>query len=184
MTRPRIIRSRIQPRALTATVSIREALNDPALLGQAVEGESWEAWKVLLIAALGESLTSDEREIFKQLTGRQHEPNHRVEEFAAVVGRRGGKSRALATLATYIAGLCQHRLAPGETGVVLCIAPDQRQAAIVLEYCAATFQQSPILRQLVVRQTDITRAWLAGGLFSGRRVLPRSAYRCKEEARS
>jgi phage terminase large subunit-like protein len=40
--------------------------------------------------------------------------------------------------------------------VVLCIAPDQRQASIVLEYCAAAFQQSPILRQLVTRQSSDT----------------------------
>jgi hypothetical protein len=110
---------------LTATVSLRAALSDDNLLGRSLEGDSWTAWRVLLISMMGESLTAAERKLFQQLTGREREPGRRVEEFAAVVGRRGGKSKALATLAVYIAGLCHHRLTPGETGVVLCIAPDQ-----------------------------------------------------------
>ena len=40
-----------------------------------------------------------------KLTGREREPLRPVEEFLAVVGRRGGKSRVLATLAAYISGL-------------------------------------------------------------------------------
>jgi hypothetical protein len=36
---------------------------------------------------------------------------------------------------------------------VLCIAPDTRQASIALEYCAAVFEQSPILRSLIVGRT-------------------------------
>jgi hypothetical protein len=108
------------------------------------------------MAAMGEALSSEERALFMQLTGRSREPGQRVEEAAFVVGRRGGKSRALATLAAYIAGLCQHSLAPGETGVALCIAPDQRQASIVLQYADAVFRQSPVLRQLVTNRTADT----------------------------
>jgi hypothetical protein len=79
----------------------------------------------------------------------------RVEEFVAVIGRRGGKSRAMATLACYLAGLCEHALAPGERGLVLCIAPDQRQSTITLDYAAATLQASPVLRGLIAnRSTD------------------------------
>jgi len=33
----------------------------------------------------------------------------------------------MATLAAYIGGLCSHQLVPGETGVALLTAPDQRQ---------------------------------------------------------
>jgi hypothetical protein len=39
------------------TVSIREALTDPSLLGSILAGESWLAQRVLLIAAMGEALT-------------------------------------------------------------------------------------------------------------------------------
>jgi hypothetical protein len=54
-------------------------------------GDSWAAWRIILIAAMGEELTEEERAIFTKLTGREREPGQRIEEFAAVVGRRGGK---------------------------------------------------------------------------------------------
>ena len=134
--------------------SIRKAMTDPALLGHALKGGSWVAWRTLLIAAMGEALTEDERELFKQLTHRDHEPLQRVEEFVGVIGRRGGKSRAVSVLATYLAGLCEHpNLVPGETGVLLCIAPDQEQAGIVLDYVEANFRQSKVLKQLIVSRT-------------------------------
>ena len=40
---------------------------------------------------MGEKLTEDERKLFKALTQRDREPGKRIEEMAAVVGRRGGK---------------------------------------------------------------------------------------------
>jgi hypothetical protein len=138
------------------TITIRKALADKKLLGNVLAGESWQAWRVLMTAAMGELLTDDERVTFTQLTGRDREPMQRVEELEAVVGRRGGKSRAMATLATYIAALCQHDLVPGERGVLLCIAPDQRQAAIVLDYVHAAFESSLILKQLIANRTADT----------------------------
>jgi hypothetical protein len=83
---------------------------------------------------MGEPLTDAERSLFRELTGgREHEPGQRVEEFAGVIGRRGGKSRAISVLGTYIAGLCSHpALVRGERGVLLIVAADQRQADIVL----------------------------------------------------
>jgi hypothetical protein len=57
-------------------------------------------------------------------------------------------------LATYIAVLCSHpNLAPGETGVVLLIAADQRQAKILLDYIEGFLEASPILKQLIERRT-------------------------------
>jgi hypothetical protein len=129
---------------------LRRALADPHLLGKSLAGESWSAWRTLLIAAMGEELTGDERAAFKQLTGRDREPGTRVEELVAVVGRRGGKSRAISVLAAYIAGICRHdALVPGERGVLLIIAPDQKQADIVLDYITANFNNSTMLKQLV-----------------------------------
>lgn len=136
------------------TISIRKALADKMLLGGILAGDSWQAWRTLMIAAMGEPLTDCERLLFTKLTGRSKEPLRRVEEFEAVVGRRGGKSRAMATLAVYIAGLCRHQLARGEKGVVLCIAPDQRQALITLDYATAAFEASPILKQLVANRNS------------------------------
>ena len=141
---------------MNPTTTMRKALADKKLLGNVLVGPSWHAWRVLLIAAMGEALTDEERVIFTALTGRTQEPLQRVEELEAVVGRRGGKSRAMSTLSTYLAGFCRHSLVRGERGVVLCIAPDQRQAAIVLEYAAAAFEQSPILQQLIANRNADT----------------------------
>jgi hypothetical protein len=132
---------------------MRQALDDPALLGSSLAGPSWRPWRVLLIAAMGERLTHCERTLFGQLTARPREPGKRVEELWAVVGRRGGKSRAMAVLAAYLGGLCDHTdtLAAAERGIVLCIAPDQKQAGIVLDYAEAAFAATPILRQSTLR---------------------------------
>jgi hypothetical protein len=136
-------------------VTMRAALGDNALLGSVLAGDSWLAWRTLLIAAMGEALTANERVIFKQFTNRETEPQQPVEEFVAVKGRRGGGSRAASVLATYIAGLCQHpALVRGERGVLLCVAADQRQADVILDYCEANFRDSPVLNQLIEARTS------------------------------
>ena len=107
------------------SITLRKALQDPNLLGDMLGGESWFAWRTLLLAAMGEALVPDELAVFTQLTARTQAPLQRVEEFVGVIGRRGGKSRAISVLATYTAGLCKHpALVAGERGVVLIIAPD------------------------------------------------------------
>jgi hypothetical protein len=118
---------------MKALLSMRSALSDPDLFGTQFGGASWRGWRVLLIAMLGEELTEDERAIFKAFTGREREPLQRVEEFWAAIGRRGGKSRAIALLVVYIALLVDHsaRLVVGERGVVLVLAQNVRQARIV-----------------------------------------------------
>jgi hypothetical protein len=137
-------------------IPLRRALSDPNLLGNALQGDSWKPWRTLLIASMGEELIEDEREPFKMMTARDHEPGQRVNELVAVVGRRGGKSKSMATLATYLAGLCDHSdaLVPGEKGILLCVALDQRVAKIVLDYCQAAFERSPILKQLIANRTQ------------------------------
>jgi hypothetical protein len=136
-------------------VTLRKALADPNLLGHALEGDSWKSWRTLLIAGMGEPLDEGERELFTQLTGRDQESRQRVDQLVSVVGRRGGKSRACSILACWIAGLCDHSdaLVPGERGVLLCVALDQRVAKIILDYAEASFERSPILRQLIVGRT-------------------------------
>jgi hypothetical protein len=135
--------------------SLRRALADRKLLGTALAGASWQAWRVLLIAAVGEHLTDAERVIFKQLTGRDREPGFPVHELVAIVGRRGGKSRAMAVLLCWLAGLRDHRgmLAPGETGIALCVSRDQKVARVILDYVEGTLQQSPFLRRLIRNRT-------------------------------
>src|SRR5262249_3156847 len=138
--------------------TLRIALEAPELLAGALSGETWHGWRSLLLAAMGEALKPDELETFRRLTEREQPPAERVSELVAVVGRRGGKSRAIATLLCYLACLVDYRprLASGETGVALCIAPSQEQAKIVLDYASGILEASPILRQLVRRSTSET----------------------------
>ena len=87
--------------------------------------------------------STPERVLFQQLTGgREREPLQPVEEAAFMVGRRGGKSRAISVLAAYVAALYDHpALAPGERGILLIIGPDQRQSDIVFDYIVANFRE-------------------------------------------
>jgi hypothetical protein len=114
--------------------------------------------QVLLIAAVGEELTEDERVVFKQITGRDREPGKFVAQLVAAVGRRGGKSRAMACLATYISALCDFDdvLVAGETGVLLCVALNVKIAGVVMDYIAAHFEESPVLKQMIVNKTRDT----------------------------
>ena len=59
---------------MTPLCTLRRALADPMLLGSALSGDSWQAWRTLLIAAMGEELSDEERRIFKRLPGREREP--------------------------------------------------------------------------------------------------------------
>ena len=111
---------------MKTTISLRKALADKQLLGKVLSGDTWRAWRILLTAAMGEVLRDDERNTFTELTGREREPGQRIEELVAVVGRRGGKSRAMSTLAAYIAGLCRAR--PGTWRDGRCLVHRARPA--------------------------------------------------------
>jgi hypothetical protein len=138
--------------------TMRQALDDALLLGDIVSGPSWECWRIMLIATMGEALTDEERAIFAKFTGREREPGERIEEAAFIIGRRGGKDRAMSVLVTYLAACCSYDdvLSRGERGLVLCLSADQRQGRITLEHIAANFEQSPILAQLVTSRTADT----------------------------
>lgn len=139
--------------------TIRKALSDKRLLGHVIAGDSWRAWRVLLIAAMGEKLTAGERVIFTAITGgREREPLQRVHELEIVAGRRAGKTRALSVLISYIAGLCDHRdvLIGGETGVFLALAQTQQVATQLLNFVEEDFKSSPLMRQLIVARTADT----------------------------
>jgi hypothetical protein len=137
-------------------VTLRKALTDSQLLGNVLGGDSWSGWRAILLAAMGENLNAGELETFRKLTGREQPPDKRVDELVCVVGRRGGKSSATAALACYIAGLCKHKLVPGETGLVICVAPDQKQARVCLDYCAGIMESTPLLADMIANRTADT----------------------------
>lgn len=136
-------------------ISMRAALAAEGLFGSILPGESWASWRILLIAAMGEELTAEERIVFRELTGRQHEPLQRVEELWCVIGRRGGKTRSIAVLSAYIAALCDFSdlLAPGEIASLPILSNTTDQATKAIQYLNGIFGDVPAFKSLVVGQT-------------------------------
>ena len=141
-------------------VSMRRALTSPDYFGAAdmMGAESWTGWRVILMAIMGEPLTPAELDIFRTLTERDASPVEPVREFWGVVGRRGGKSRAMGTLAAFLAGCIDHRgvLAPGQRGRLPIIAASKDQADEVFNYIVGSFEHSPALRPLIEKPNDRT----------------------------
>lgn len=147
-------------------VTMREALAEPDLLGGAIPGDSWLPWRTLLIAAMGEALTDEERALFTTLTGRESEPLELVEELWAIVGRRGGKTRSAGTLAAYVGALCDHSgyLAPGERGVIPILAASQSQAGKAFMHARGVLEHSPVLAQQIEGEPTSDTIRLATGI--------------------
>ena len=154
---------------MTPKVTLRQALEDEALLGSALAGPTWTAWRSILLATMGEPLTPEELETFTKFTGRTVSPSQRVDELWCCIGRRGGKSRAMSVLSVYLAGLCDYSdvLDRGEKGVVLLIAPDMKQAKVLLDYAEGTLQSTPLLSQLIDNRTKDTLTLTTGITLGG-----------------
>jgi hypothetical protein len=84
-------------------ISIAAALRSKQLFGNGFEGDSWRTWKAIAKAIFAEPLTADELGLFKEVAGDRDPPAHRVNTFAAAIGRGGGKNSIASTIAAYIA---------------------------------------------------------------------------------
>lgn len=145
-------------------VTLRQALSDNQYFGEQLAGESWAAWRPLMYAIMGEPLEPDELAIFERLTQRPSAPAEPVREFVGVIGRRGGKTRALAVLAAYIATCIDHRriLAPGEIGQLPFLAQTKDQAASGFNFLCGAIGSSPALRGLIIGRTADTLSLSTG----------------------
>lgn len=145
-------RRKIRPQRL----DLLHAMRDPRLFAKFFPDlDSWIAWRALIGSAFGLPLSGDELAIFKRCTGRDAPPLEQVRELVLVVGRRGGKSRALALIATWLSSFVDYRpyLDPGERGCVQVMAADRDQARIILRYVKAFFKL-PMLSRLIERETQ------------------------------
>jgi hypothetical protein len=108
---------------------------------------------VVLRAAFGLPMTESERAAFKNVAGDRAPPSRRVRELWCILGRRSGKSRMAGALAVFIACLtdARSRLAAGEQGYVLVLAPSLNQAKIIQGYCQGFIEASPLLRSQLER---------------------------------
>jgi hypothetical protein len=138
-------------RFMKKLISVRQALEDPAWLGGMLGGESFAVMRTLLIAAMGEALMADEMEIFTEVTGRTVTPSAPAEELWIVASRRSGKTIAIATIAAYLAGCCDHRdcLGPGERGVLPIMAANTLQAGQCYNFIRGIFTNIPRFAALV-----------------------------------
>ncbi len=132
-------------------MNILEALDDRNLLGASIrDAESWKPWRALLAAAFGLPLDPYQAELFHQCTGRRVPPGAPAAYLWLVIGRRGGKSFAMALIAVFLAVFRDWRkyLSPGERAIVLLVAADREQAKILHRYCQGILS-APILQSLV-----------------------------------
>lgn len=132
-------------------MDILDAMHDPALFEPAFRPlHRWAAWETVLAALFAcRKPTKRQLALYRECTGRQHWPTQPCTEAALIVGRRGGKSRILALIGTFLALFRDYRpyLAPGEVPVCAIIASDRIQARIILKYCAGMLKSSDLLAE-------------------------------------
>lgn len=135
------------------TVTIRDAMQDPALFGGQFGGESFTAWRALLAGFYGLKLEQSEYKAWRKIT-RRPAPVAPSEELWLAIGRRGGKSQATALLAVYEAAFKDYsdRLAPGEMATVLVVAVDRKAARAVFRYVTGLLRSNPMLERMIVRE--------------------------------
>jgi hypothetical protein len=136
-------------------MTIIEAIEDPALFRPLFRSlDTWRMWCMVLKAVFALEMTEEERVQFTALTSREMPPVVPVNECWFVIGRRGGKSFIVAVIAVFIACFRDHRpfLGPGETGVVMVIATDRKQARVIHRYVRALLNAVPMLAAMIQRQ--------------------------------
>jgi len=113
---------------------------------------------VFLAALFALPMTDAQRAIYQHHTGRSEPPTAPFKEAALVVGRRGGKSRILALVATFLATFVDYRpyLAPGEVATIAVIAADRRQARVIFRYILGLLREVPPLSEIVENETGDT----------------------------
>lgn len=135
--------------------TILNAMDDKALFGAVFSGETWSAWRALLVALFGLAPTPEQAELIRRCTGRTTVPTVPAKELFCIVGRRGGKSRMAAALAVFLACFKKYEsvLAPGEIGVVMLLATDRKQARVLKRYIAGLLRAVPMLAALIASET-------------------------------
>jgi hypothetical protein len=146
VTRPSGTKARLR-----AFKSIIEAIDDPDLFGGMFDAPSWEPWRAFLEALQALPMSAEHLALYRHHTGRSEPPTKPARYAELVVGRRGGKSRILALIATYLACVLDHSdyIVPGETPVVAVIARDRTQAKVISNYIAGFLRSIPLFDELI-----------------------------------
>jgi hypothetical protein len=136
-------------------ISVSQAISDPQLFGQWFAGDSWNVWRAILKAAYGEKMTEAEVALFRSVADRDP-PKKQVRELWVCAGRRTGKNSIASAIAASAAAFRNYadQTRPGELATIMCMAGDRVQARIALGYIRGYFEQVPMLKALVTRQTQ------------------------------
>ena len=139
-------------------MDILQALDDPALFAPHFRGDTWRTWKVFLRSLFALPMDDDQLAIYRRHTGRTALPTQPFGEAALVCGRRGGKSRMLALVATYLATFRTYEpfLAPGEVATIAVIAADRRQARSIFRFTIGLLREVEMLAPMVLDDTAET----------------------------
>ena len=139
-------------------ITILDAIDHPQLLGPHFKGTSWQAWRVFLAALFALPMGEDALTTYRYHTGRTEAPSVPFGEAELVVGRRGGKSRVLALIATYLATFRDYApyLAAGEVATVAVIAADRKQARVIFRYIVGFLRAVPALAAMIEDETAET----------------------------
>ena len=132
---------------------ISDALADAALFRPHFAASSWKPWGAFVAALEGVPLDEDALALYRHHTGRQTPPEEPFREAALICGRRGGKTRTLALIATALATLRDWTpfLAVGEVATIAIVATDRRQARNAMRYVRGLIISTPLLGPLIVR---------------------------------
>src|SRR6516164_5295981 len=115
----------------------------------------WRPWRTFLSVLFGLPVDQFDASLVELCTGRSALPPGGFNEAWLVCGRRAGKSFILALVACYLGVFKDWKpyLSPGETGTVMVLAKDRRQARVIFRYCRALLTRVPVLKQLIERET-------------------------------
>jgi hypothetical protein len=136
-------------------LNILQATQDPQLFDRWFKDrETGQAWFAFLAALFALPMTKQELAIYRECTGRTEQPGAQSQEAWLVCGRRAGKSFVLALIAVFLATFFNWRpyLSPGESGFIIIIAADRRQARTIFKYLKALILEVPMLAKLVAQE--------------------------------
>ena len=151
MTAPK----KAKPVAIKRQPTIIECTEDPKIWRPWFRNrKTWVPWFSFLKSVFALPLDEAELATFRQCTGREAPRPEGYVEATLVIGRRGGKSLALALIAAYLAIFRDWSpfLVPGERGHIVVIAADRKQAGSIFRYLKALIS-IPLLGDLIERET-------------------------------
>ena len=149
---------RVAAKASKRPRNIFEAMDSRDCWADWFKRGDWSAWRAFLAAMFALPMDEAAAEIYRECTGRVELPIQRAKEAWAICGRRGGKSRIMALVGSWLAVFVDWLpyLAPGELASILIIATNKAQARTAMRYLKSFFVDHPKLKDLVQRENEFS----------------------------